>query len=63
MTLETEISEILFNEMHSFIELNPESDQYSFISSALSYFLFQNGSEDIGVLKSYLNDLLDQSSF
>ena len=61
MNIETEMSEILFNEMKDFIASNPESDQYSFIRSALNNFLFQNGCEDRRVIESYLNDVFDQS--
>ena len=61
MNLETEIPEILFDEMNNFIESIHELNQYSFLSSALNNFLFQNGCEDREVLKNYLNDVFDQS--
>ena len=62
MNLETELPEILFNEMKDFIESNPETDQYTFITSAISNFLYKNGLEDRRVKESYLNDVFDQSS-
>ena len=61
MNLETEIPETLFKEMKSFIETNPESDQFTFISSALTNFLFQNGCEERSVLENYLNDVFEHS--
>ena len=61
MNVETELPETLFNEMRRFVDLNTDSDQHSFISSALTNFLFQNGSEDRAVLESYLNDIFNQS--
>jgi len=61
VNLETEMPETLFTEMRNFIESDPHSDQYSFISSALINFLFQNGCEDRFVLESYLNDVLYNS--
>ena len=61
MNLETEIPESLYNEMKDYIKENPESDQYRFISCAVTNFLFQNGCEDRSVLESYLNDVFAKS--
>ena len=57
MNLENEIPEALHTEMIGFIKNNPNWDQYSFMSTALAYFLFQNGCEDKAVRDRYLNDL------
>ena len=40
-----------------FICTNPQWDQYSFMSSALANFLFQNGCENRAVTEKYLDDL------
>ena len=61
MKIETEMPEILFKEMKDFIDSNPESDQYSFIKSALTTFLFKNGSKDRRVAENYLDDILGNS--
>ena len=61
MKIETEMPEILFKEMNDFIDSNPESDQYSFIKSALTNFLFKNGSKDRRVAENYLDDVLSNS--
>ena len=61
MSLETEIPEALFLEIKEFIEDNPNWDQYSFMSSALANFLFQNGCEDRAVRERYLKDLFNRS--
>ena len=58
MKIETEITETLFKEMKGFIDSNPESDQYSFIKSALTNFLFKNGCKDRRVAEHYLDDVL-----
>ncbi len=62
MRIETEIPEILFNEMNDFIESNPESDQYNFIKSAVTNFLFKNGCKDRRVAENYLDDILGKTS-
>ena len=62
MNFEAEIPEILFKEMNDFIKSNPELDQYKFIGSALTDFLYLNGCEDRGVLERYLNDVFEKSS-
>ena len=61
MNLENEIPEALYAEMKDFIAKNPNWDQYSLMSSALAYFLFQNGCEDKAVKEKYLNDLFIRS--
>ena len=61
MKIETEMPEILFKEMNDFIDSNPESDQYSFIKSALTNFLFKNGCKDRRVTENYLDDVLGNS--
>ena len=61
MKIETEMPEILFKEMNDFIESNPESDQNSFIKSALTNFLFKNGCKDRRVSENYLDDILGKS--
>jgi len=53
--------ETLFKEMNDFIESNPDSDQYSFIKSALTNFLFKNGCKDRRVTENYLDDILGNS--
>ena len=61
MNIETEIPEPLFNEMNDFIESNLKLDQTSFIGSALTNFLFENGCEDRTLLDIYLNEIFDKS--
>ena len=61
MKIETEMPEILFKEMNDFIESNPDSDQNSFIKSALTNFLFKNGCKDRRVSENYLDDILGKS--
>ncbi|MEB3361934.1 MAG: DUF2811 domain-containing protein [Synechococcaceae cyanobacterium] len=55
VSLEAEVPEILFEGMRSFIQLNPDWDQYSVITSALAGFLFQNGCQDQIVTQHYLD--------
>ena len=43
MSLETEIPELLFIEMKDFIDSRLDFDKQSFINSALTDFLLQNG--------------------
>lgn len=57
VSLEAEVPEILFEGMRSFIQLNPDWDQYSVITSALAGFLFQNGCQDQSVTQHYLDTL------
>ena len=61
VSLETELPEALFSEMNEFIRSHPSWDQYSFISSALANFLFQNGCTDRAVTDKYLHDLFNRS--
>ena len=61
MNLENEIPEVLHTSMKDFIESNPDWDQYRLMSSALAYFLFQNGSKNKYVRDIYLNDLFIRS--
>ena len=57
ISLETEIPEVLYNELKEFICANPKWDQYEIMSSALANFLYQNGCVDRAVTEKYLNDL------
>ena len=57
MKLESEIPDILYGEMKSFIAANPQWNQDSFMSSSLANFLFQNGCEDDEVKEKFLKDL------
>ncbi|MFO0018204.1 MAG: DUF2811 domain-containing protein [Synechococcaceae cyanobacterium] len=57
VSLEAEVPEILFEGMRSFIQLNPDWDQYSVITSALAGFLFQNGCQEQIVTQHYLDAL------
>ena len=57
VNLEAEVPEILFEGMRSFLQLNPDWDQYSVITSALAGFLFQNGCQDPSVTQHYLDTL------
>ena len=43
VSLETELSETLYNTMKDFVLSNPTWDQYKLINSALATFLIQNG--------------------
>ena len=59
MKLEAEVPDILYKEMKHFIRANSNWDHDSLMSSALAYFLFQNGSEDIEVKERFLKDLFN----
>ena len=61
MSLETEIPEILFTEMKDFIKSSSDLDRIKFINSALTDFLFQNGSQIKHLRESYLKYLLNHS--
>ena len=61
MSLETEIPEVLFTEMKDFIESSSDLDRKKFINSALTEFLFQNGSQAKQLRESYLKYLLNHS--
>ena len=53
MSLETEIPELLFSEMKDFIESSSDFDRQSFINSALTDFLLQNGCQVKQLKESY----------
>ena len=57
VSLETELSETLYNTMKDFVLSNPTWDQYKLINSALATFLVQNGCTDNNVSEIYLNQL------
>ena len=61
VSLETELSEILYNTMKDFVLSNPTWDQYKLINSALATFLIQNGCTDNSVSEIYLNQLFTPS--
>jgi len=57
VSLETELSETLYNTMKDFVLSNPTWDQYKLINSALATFLVQNGCTDNSVSEIYLNEM------
>ena len=61
VSLETELSETLYNTMKEFVLSNPTWDQYKLINSALATFLVQNGCTDNSVSEIYLNQLFTPS--
>ena len=61
VSLETELSETLYNLMKDFVLSNPTWDQYKLINSALATFLVQNGCTDDSVSEIYLNQLFTPS--
>jgi len=61
VSLETELSETLYNTMKDFVLSNPTWDQYKLINSALASFLVQNGCTDDSVSEIYLNQLFTPS--
>ena len=61
VSLETELSETLYNTMKDFVLRNPTWDQYKLINSALASFLVQNGCTDNSVSEIYLNQLFTPS--
>ena len=61
VSLETELSESLYNTMKDFVLSNPTWDQYKLINSALATFLIQNGCTDDSVSEIYLNQLFSPS--
>ena len=62
MSLETEIPEVLFKEMKDFIDSNSDFDRKSFINSALTDFLLQNGCQFQHLKESYWKYLINHSS-
>jgi len=61
VSLETELSESLYNTMKDFVLSNPTWDQYKLINSALATFLIQNGCTDDSVSEIYINQLFAPS--
>ena len=61
VSLETELSETLYDTMKDFVLSNPTWDQYNLINSALATFLVQNGCTDDFVSEIYLNQLFNPS--
>jgi len=61
VSLETELSESLYETMKDFVLHNPTWDQYKLINSALATFLVQNGCTDSSVSEIYLNQLFSPS--
>ena len=54
VSLETELSESLYETMKDFVLQNPTWDQYKLINSALATFLVQNGCTDSSVSEIYI---------
>ena len=61
VSLETELSESLYETMKDFVLHNPTWEQYKLINSALATFLVQNGCTDISVSEIYINQLFTPS--
>ena len=61
VSLETELSESLYETMKDFVLHNPTWDQYKLINSALATFLVQNGCTDSSVSEIYINQLFTSS--
>ena len=61
VSLETELSETLYNTMKDFVLSNPTWDQYKLINSALATFLVQNGCTDSLVSELYISQLFSPS--
>ena len=61
VSLETELSESLYETMKDFVLHNPTWDQYKLINSALATFLVQNGCTDSSVSEIYVNQLFTPS--
>ena len=62
ISLETELSESLYETMKDFVLQNPTWDQYKLINSALASFLVQNGCTDNSVSEIYINQLFTPSN-
>ena len=62
VSLETELSESLYETMKEFVLHNPTWDQYKLINSALATFLVQNGCTDSTVSEIYINQLFTPST-
>ncbi len=63
VSLETELSESLYETMNDFVLHNPTWDKYKLINSALATFLVQNGCTDSSVSEIYVNQLFTPSKF
>ena len=61
VSLETELSESLYETMKDFVLHNPTWYQYKLINSALATFLVQNGCTDSSVSEIYINQLFTPS--
>ena len=61
VSLETELSESLYETMKDFVLHNPTWDQYKLINSALATFLVHNGCTDSSVSEIYINQLFTPS--
>ena len=61
VSLETELSESLYETMKDFVLHNPTWDQYKLINSALATFLGQNGCTDSSVSEIDINQLFTPS--
>ena len=61
VSLETELSESLYETMKDFVLHNPTWDQYKLINSALATFLVENGCTDSSVSEIYINQLFTPS--
>ena len=61
ISLETELSETLYNTMKDFVLNNPTWDQYKLINSALATFLIQSGCTDKSVSEIFYNQLFTPS--
>ena len=61
VSLETELSESLYESMKDFVLRNPTWDQYKLINSALATFLVNNGCTDNSVSEIYINQLFTPS--
>ena len=62
VSLETELTESLYETMKEFVLHNPTWDQYKLINSALATFLVQNGCTDSTVSEIYINQLFTPSN-
>ena len=62
VSLETELSESLYETMNDFVSHNPTWDKYKLINSALANFLVQNGCTDSSVSEIYINQLFTPSN-
>ena len=57
VSLQADVPEPLLRSMRSFIEANPNWDQYRLFQAALAGFLVQNGLESREVTRCYLANL------